>query len=262
MQEFVEEIQDKIRSYVDEKKKLFISSSFQTHSIPMLHIITQVDALIPVYFLNTGYHFPETIVYKNRISDLLGLNTIDLVSPISMVHQKDNSGNLMYTSDPDYCCQLNKTLPMEPVLAANDVWITGVRADQSSQRKMMLPEMNANETTLRYHPMLYWTAKMIFEYRKQFDLPEHPLDSAGYVSIGCEPCTIKYIDQERGSRWKGMKKEECGLHTELLSPAGGGADRRGWKPTSADRRGWKVTRAEGGGGKRHKPIGGSGKPNT
>lgn len=214
--EFIEEIQRKILSYRDEGKKMFISSSFQTHSIPMLDIIRRVDDSIPVYFLNTGYHFPETILFKKQITTLLGLETIDLVSPISMLHQKDISGNLMYTSDPDHCCQLNKTLPMEPVLAAHDVWITGVRADQSSHRKTMLPEMESTHNTMRYHPMLYWTAKMIYEYRIEHNLPEHPLDDQGYVSVGCEPCTIKYLDQERNSRWKGMKKEECGLHTDLI----------------------------------------------
>jgi len=216
MNDFVKEIENKITEYLSEGKKLFISSSFQTHSIPMLHIISNVDNNIPICFLNTGYHFPETIVFKNTISKLLDVQTKDLFSPISMVNQKDMNGNLMYTSNPDYCCQLNKTLPMEPILAKHDVWITGVRADQSSQRKAMLPEMQATETTLRYHPMLYWTSKMIYEYRMKHDLPEHPLDSEGYVSIGCEPCTIKYIDQERNARWKGMKKEECGLHTELI----------------------------------------------
>ena len=216
MDEFIKEIQNKIASYLEADKKLFISSSFQTHSIPMLRIISEVDHTIPVYFLNTGYHFPETIVFKNEISKLLGINTTNLSSPISMVNQKDSQGNLMYTSNPDYCCQLNKTLPMEPVLASHDVWITGVRADQSNQRKQMSPEMKATESTLRYHPMLYWTAKMIYEYRMKYNLPEHPLDAEGYVSIGCEPCTIKYIDQQRNARWKGMKKEECGLHTELI----------------------------------------------
>ncbi len=216
MKSFVQEIIEKIKSYQRENKRMFISSSFQTHSIPMLHIIAQVDRTIPVYFLNTGYHFPETILFKNKITELLQLKTIDLVSPISMLHQKDLNVNLMYTSDPDYCCQLNKTLPMEPVLAAFDIWITGVRADQSSHRQTMSPEMQVNAHTWRYHPMLYWTARMIYEYRIEHDLPEHPLEKEGYVSIGCEPCTMKYIDQERGSRWKGMKKEECGLHTELI----------------------------------------------
>ncbi len=213
---FTKEIQNKIQVYLEDGMELFISSSFQTHSIPMLHIISQVYPTIPVYFLNTGYHFPETIVFKNSITNLLSLNTIDLLSPISMVHQKDLAGNLMYTSDPDYCCELNKTMPMEPILAKYDVWISGVRADQSAHRKSMQSEMMANESTLRYHPMLFWSAKMIYEYRQLHELPEHPLDHAGYVSIGCEPCTIKYLDEERGSRWKGMAKEECGLHTTLI----------------------------------------------
>jgi phosphoadenosine phosphosulfate reductase len=216
MQEFVLEIQDKIRDYKKKGKRVFISSSFQSHSIPMLHIIAKVDNRIPIYFLNTGYHFPETIIYKNSITALLNLQVIDLRSPISMIHQKDSNGHLMYVSDPDYCCQLNKTLPMEPILALHDVWITGVRADQNSNRKKMQLEMQADEHTLRYHPMLFWTAKMIYEYRVAHELPEHPLESQGYVSIGCSPCTIKYEDQERGSRWKGMKKEECGLHTDFI----------------------------------------------
>lgn len=216
MKEFVNEIQNKIRDYQARGKTMFISSSFQSHSIPMLHIISQVAPEIPVYFLNTGYHFPETIVYKKKISKLLSLNVIQLTSPISMVHQKDQNGLLMYASDPDYCCELNKTLPLEPILASNDIWITGVRADQSSHRSKMTVEMQANEKTLRYHPMLFWTAKMIYEYRMAHDLPEHPLEEQGYVSIGCSPCTIKYEDQKRGGRWKGMKKEECGLHTQLI----------------------------------------------
>lgn len=213
---FVDRIEQKIRWYKKEGKSTFISSSFQSHSIPMLHIIAKVEPNIPVYFLNTGFHFPETIVYKNEISSLLRLNTIELYSPISLVHQKDGYGNLMYTSDPDYCCELNKTLPMKPILEKYDVWISGVRADQSQHRSQMAEEMQANESTIRYHPMLFWTPKMIHEYRIENNLPEHPLDAEGYVSIGCEPCTIKYLDQERGARWKGMKKEECGLHTELI----------------------------------------------
>ncbi len=216
MNNFVKEIQEKIWHYLESGKKIFISSSFQTHSIPMLHIIAQVNKNVPCYFLNTGYHFPETIVFKKKVSRLLEIQTIDLISPISMAHQKDAFGNLMYTSDPDYCCQLNKTLPLEPILASHDVWITGVRVEQSAWRKNLEPEMQVDDNTLRYHPMLFWTAKMIYEYRMEYELPEHPLDQFGYVSIGCEPCTIKYIDGDRGGRWKGIKKEECGLHTDLI----------------------------------------------
>ena len=216
MMDFVSEIKESLWQYLSHGKRLFVTSSFQTHSIPMLHIIASVDKNIPVFFLNTGYHFPETIVFKNEIASLLDIEVHDLISPISMVHQKDLNGNLFYTSDPDYCCKLNKTLPLEPILAAHDIWITGVRADQSSERKQMTQEMHVDDSTLRYHPMLYWTPKMIHEYRMTHDLPEHPLEDQGYVSIGCEPCTVKYLDENRHGRWKGMKKEECGLHTELI----------------------------------------------
>lgn len=209
-------IKAQLERYRAEGKKIFATSSFQTHSIPMLHILSVIDSNIPIYFLETGFHFPETIVYRNRITELLGLNLVSLSSPISMNQQKDLSGNLLFTTNPDRCCLLNKTLPLEPILAQFNVWITGVRADQSQHRGTLSIESQGKFESLRYHPMLNWNSKMIFEYRQKYELPEHPLDQDGYLSIGCEPCTAKFYETRTGSRWVGQKKTECGLHTTLL----------------------------------------------
>ena len=197
---------------------MFTSSSFQTHSMALLHILSESPLDIPVYFINTGYHFPETISYKEQMTDLLGMQVIDLHSQTPKNMQKDAVGKLLFTSDPDYCCYLNKTQPMEKILQTNDIWINGVRSDQNQFRRSLNVEESAPHGSLRFHPMLDWSAREIFAYIKELNIPSHPLDKQGYLSIGCEPCTHKRhpdID-EREARWYGLNKTECGLHTDLI----------------------------------------------
>ncbi|MEQ9405890.1 MAG: phosphoadenylyl-sulfate reductase [Cyclobacteriaceae bacterium] len=214
----IAEIRNKILSYKEEEKKLFTTSSFQTHSIVLLHILSQIDRSIPVYCINTGYLFPETISYRDLVIDEFGLELVDLKPDTPKYLQRESNGKLMFTTDPDHCCYINKTQPMESVLAGHDVWINGVRGDQSAVRKAMSVEQEAPFDCIRFHPMLDWDKKKIFAYLKEYDLPRHPLDEKGYISIGCEPCTRK-MDlemQEREARWFGLNKVECGLHTDLI----------------------------------------------
>lgn len=197
---------------------MFLTSSFQTHSIPLLHIVSKIDKSIPVYYLNTGYLFPQTIAFKNELQSQLGLDFIAVEPIVPKSQQRDANGQLLFTSDPDYCCYLNKIQPMEPLLNKFDIWINGIRADQNKNRAQMQEEQATPQGATRYHPMLKWTSKDIFNYRKEHQLPAHPLEAKGYLSIGCEPCTRKSIDdhEERNSRWFGLNKVECGLHTDLV----------------------------------------------
>lgn len=211
-------ISNKILEYKNAGKKMFLTSSFQSQSVPLLHIISQIDNTIPIYFLNTGFLFPETIAFKNQLVNDFNLNVIGLESGISKIHQFDSDHHFFYTSDPDYCCHLNKVLPLEPILMQYDVWINGIRADQNANRANMKPEQMGAHNVLRYHPLLRWTKAHVEKYRTEFNLPFHPLEKSGYDSIGCEPCTVKKnSDNERNSRWEGIKKTECGLHTELAA---------------------------------------------
>lgn len=214
----IENIAAKLEAYKKAGKSLFVTSSFQTHSIPLLHIISRLDNSIPVYYLNTGYLFPETIAFKDYLSELLGLDIKAVESSVPKSQQKDANGQLLFTSDPDYCCYLNKVQPMESLLAKYDVWINGVRAEQSANRAAMKEEESTPSGALRYHPILDWSSKGIYEYRKAYNLPAHPLEANGYLSIGCEPCTRKFSTEqdERHSRWFGLNKTECGLHTDLI----------------------------------------------
>jgi len=203
-------------AYKKAGKRIFVSSSFQTHSIPLIHMISKIDPTIPVYFLDTGFHFPETLTYKEQIADLLGINVISLRSATSKINQRDNGGRFWFLSKPNYCCHINKILPLEPILMSNDIWITGVRRDQNANRNSMDYEAGGPFDTTRFHPMLDWNSKMIWQYRKDHNLPEHPLEKEGYLSVGCAPCTQKFIGDGRNGRWAGQKKNECGLHTDLI----------------------------------------------
>lgn len=212
----VEQIAERILTYKSEGKKLFVTSSFQTHSIPLLHIISKIDASIPVMFINTGYLFPDTLKFRDQIAKLLGLSIINVKSLVSRNLQRNGDGNLLFTSDPDRCCYLNKTQPMEPILAEYDVWINGVRADQNTNRQSMTAEQDGAFNCKRFHPILDWNNKMIYQYINKYKLPRHPLEDKGYMSIGCEPCTRKFdFSNDRDSRWFGLNKTECGLHTDL-----------------------------------------------
>jgi phosphoadenosine phosphosulfate reductase len=212
------QIKEKVENYISDGKSIFTSSSFQTHSIPLLHIISTIDATIPVYFLNTGYHFPETIEFRDHIVELLNLNLVDLKPDTPKNMQMNPDGKLLFTSDPDHCCYLNKTQPMEQVLLRFDVWVNGIRAEQNALRRDMKVEESAKHNVIRFHPLIGWTNKDIYAYRTKYKLPEHPLESKGYFSIGCEPCTRR-MDlemQEREARWYGLNKTECGLNTDLV----------------------------------------------
>ena len=148
------EIKEYIDKYRGQGLKVFASSSFQTQSIPLLHLLSVADNAIPIYFLNTGFHFPETLNFRDEVAERFGLNVVDVSSQVPKIQQRNEKGRMLYTSDPDYCCYLNKVQPLEPVLQEFDVWISGVRADQSATRKAMSIEQEAQSGVLRFHPML------------------------------------------------------------------------------------------------------------
>ena len=214
-----DQLKSAIELYRESGKTIFTTSSFQSHSLVLLHMLSRIDRDIPVAFINTGYHFPETIRFRDQVMESFGMtNLLDVKSGTPKSMQKGATGRLLFAGDPDYCCYLNKTLPLDAILRSYDIWINGVRADQSETRKAMKPEQKAPHGATRFHPMLDWNNKQILEYRKEFDLPTHPLEAQGFLSIGCEPCTRKFdLDmQEREARWFGLNKTECGLHTDLI----------------------------------------------
>jgi len=212
-----------LRAYQSKGLSLVASSSFQTQSVPLLHILSTLDEPVPIIFINTGYLFPETLIFRDQIVDSLGLQLIEVRPSISKSEQRDAEGRLLYVNHPSRCCELNKVEPMGRVLAGFDVWISGVRSDQTTARRLLKLEQPGPSGVTRYHPMLDWSAEDIEHYRITEDLPAHPFAARGIVSVGCEPCTTMTIDAcagHRSSRWRGRAKTECGLHTELAQADG------------------------------------------
>lgn len=211
---------DRLIALDGENKRMFVSSSFQTQSLPLLHIISRHGGAIPVIFLDTGYHFPETLAFRDSIVEQLQLNLINVRPATPKSEQMTADGRLLFAADTDKCCYLNKVLPLEPYLRAYDVWINGVRSEQSASRSEFYAEQPGPHGVVRYHPMIDWTAREVFAYREFHGLPEHPLEQEGYVSIGCMPCTrtLSASHSERSGRWSGQSKTECGLHTDLGKP--------------------------------------------
>lgn len=209
----------RLHEYLDDGKKVFSTSSFQSQSLPLLHMISRVDRDIPVFYTNTGFLFPDTIRFAEQVAKQLNLRVIGLRPDVPKNRQMDSAGRFLYASDPDHCCYLNKVAPLEPILIEYDVWVNGVRADQSEVRSQLAEEEPAPHNCLRYHPMLGWDSRMVYYYRQLHGLPGHPLEEKGYMSIGCEPCTTRFSGDgnERNSRWFGMNKTECGLNTTLVA---------------------------------------------
>lgn len=214
-EEKIDLIEDRLRLYRERGLRVFATSSFQTNSLLLLHIISRIDNSIPVYFLNTGYHFPETLLFKSDVTKLLDLNVIDLFSQVPKNQQRDSNGRLMYASDPDYCCYMNKVQPLEPVKQQFDVWMNGIRGDQSAHRNAKEME-EISDGIIRFHPIIDWNSKMVYQYLNYHNLPRHPLEEKGFLSIGCQPCTQSFFEggNQREGRWNGLNKTECGLHLE------------------------------------------------
>lgn len=203
---------------------LVMSSSFQTESLALLHMISEVAPDLPVVFLKTGYHFPETIEFRNRVVEELDLNLHEYRGDKEKEHvaRARSSGRPLYQSNPDTCCQINKVEPMNRALAQYDAWITGIRRDQSDNRSDIDIVEKRERDIIRVHPMAAWKRSDVLRYIDEHNLPKHPLTSEGYASIGCAPCTEPPQDGDpRSGRWQGTDKTECGLHTENTSDGDG-----------------------------------------
>ena len=187
-----------------------VVSSFGAESACLLKLVAEKDPATPVVFLDTRKHFAETLEYVDDLMDQLGMTTLVRARPApARLEAEDPDGDLN-ARDADRCCFIRKTLPMIGVLKNFDAVLTGRKRFQTSERaEMSLVEVQ--ETWLRVNPLADWTRERILDYLKQHNILDHPLVSAGYASIGCEPCTAP-SDDHRAGRWAGSDKTECGIH--------------------------------------------------
>ncbi|MGD8456166.1 MAG: phosphoadenylyl-sulfate reductase [Anaerolineales bacterium] len=192
-----------------------MSSSFQTHSVPLLHMVSQIKPEMRILFLDTGFHFPETLEFKENLRKSWGLNIVDLHPKIERKEIESRFGKDLFQRDPDLCCFIHKVEPLAEALRGLRAWITGIRQGQTAQRAQASALQLHPNGLVKVNPLLPWTREEVWEYIKEHDLPLHPLYSQGYLSIGCAPCTqpVNSGEDERAGRWIGSNKTECGLHT-------------------------------------------------
>jgi phosphoadenosine phosphosulfate reductase len=199
-------------------ERVAIASAFQAEGTCLIHMAVQVDPDVPVLFLETGFHFAETLAFKQRLTELLGLNVIDLVGDYTVEEQEAEFGPRLYERDPRLCCQLNKVIPFARALRDYDAWMTSMRRDSAWTRRntpiVSRTDLEDGTAVIRINPIANWTRRDAWAYLKEHDLPHNPLYDLGYASIGCAPCTRMVFpgEDERAGRWSGLLKTECGIH--------------------------------------------------
>jgi phosphoadenosine phosphosulfate reductase len=190
--------------------RLALTVSFGGGGVVLAHLISRIDRTVPVIFLDTGFHFPETYAFKQRFADQYGLNVVE-VKPLT------DPGPL-YATDPDRCCGIRKVEPLARAIAGFDAWISAVRQDQSVTRSatavVEYHELDGRPI-VKVFPLAHWSREDVWRYIREHEVPYHPLLDQGYTSIGCWPCTRPTTpgEPERAGRWSGTGKTECGLHT-------------------------------------------------
>ena len=193
--------------------RVAVVSSFGTESAVLLHLVAQADPTIPVIFVDTQKMFEETLAYRATLTERFGLVNSSVVRPDAAVLAAKDENGLRWSWDPDGCCEIRKVEPLRRAKQGLDAWISGRKAFQSVTRQN-LPRFEIEDGRLKVNPLGDWTKDDLDAYFAQADLPRHPLEAQGYLSVGCQPCTSTVAPGEdpRAGRWRGWDKTECGIH--------------------------------------------------
>jgi phosphoadenosine phosphosulfate reductase len=208
-------IQWAVRTFAPD---IAMSTSFQTQSMALLHMATHIKPDLRIFFLDTGYHFWDTLIFREKIQQEWNLNVVDLYRDSRWdVFARQNTRALP-VQDPNLCCYIHKVQPMQKALGGLRAWISGIRRDQTAERSHAKILELQEDGLLKVNPLLNWTKRDVKTYMEEHHLPMHPLYERGYRSIGCAPCTVPVglNDDDRAGRWAGRSKTECGLHTDLF----------------------------------------------
>jgi len=203
---------------IQSKQRVCLTCSFQAEDVLLTKLAVELDANLPILFLDTGYHFKETYAYRDQIAKAWHLNLINLEPKQSVAEQEAEQGKL-YRSAPDACCKLRKVEPLFRALAEYQIWITGLRREQAKSRAELEEDsifhLPGDQPIQKLAPLAFWSTRDVWYACESLSIPLLPLYEHGYTSIGCEPCTSLPTDQAdpRSGRWGGHKVE-CGIHIE------------------------------------------------
>lgn len=194
--------------------KTALVSSFGAESVVLLHLVSILDRTTPVIFIDTEMLFTETLVYQQEVAERLNLQNVRTIrADRNEIFTHDNE-SLLHLHDPDACCHLRKTVPLQTALEGFDAWITGRKRYQGATRATIDFFENEDDKRIKINPLAHWDSSDLQEYIAENRLPRHPLVAKGYPSIGCAPCTTRVNDGEdpRAGRWRDTEKQECGIH--------------------------------------------------
>lgn len=197
-------------------------SSFGAESGVLLHLVASVDPYIPVIFLDTLKHFPETLEYRDQLVERLGLREVRTLRPDRLNLSQNDRHERLFLDDPDLCCHIRKTEPLDVALRGFAAWITGRKRFQGGSRtRLDTIELDPATGRLKLNPLANWSEERLQAYRREHGIPLHPLVTQGYRSIGCAPCTrpSRMGEDTRSGRWVGMDKIECGIHRPVAHAA-------------------------------------------
>ncbi|GGE33108.1 phosphoadenylyl-sulfate reductase [Psychroflexus planctonicus] len=188
--------------------QVLVTSSFAANSAFFLHLFSKYGhSAQEIHFIDTRFHFDETLHYKQFLSQKYNLNVVD-ITPNKAQNQAANKEQLWKTN-PDLCCEINKVQPLSIVAKNYAVWASGLMRSQNEHRKS-LRIFEEKKGNLRFYPIIDIDPAKRDAFIKQENLPTHPMVKEGYHSIGCKHCTVK--GESREGRWVGLAKTECGLH--------------------------------------------------
>jgi phosphoadenosine phosphosulfate reductase len=196
--------------------QIAVVSSFGSESAVLLHMVAEIEPTTPILFLNTGKLFGETLRYRDRLQDVLGLTDIRAIGPHPIERRERDRDGVLWSQNPDACCGFRKVVPMRRALEGFGASVTGRKRFQTGARAEM-DSVEFFEGRFRFNPLADWSLADIEAYFLKHDLPRHPLVEDGYPSIGCLPCTrrVQKSESYRDGRWAGLEKDECGIHTGL-----------------------------------------------
>ena len=204
--------------------RIALVSSFGAESVVLLHLATSVAPSVPVIFIDTGKIFGSTLRYRDALQKRLGLTDMRVAKPDPAMPLTRDPDAALWLRQPDQCCAIRKVAPLAGAVSGFEAWISGRKRFQGGER-MTLPLFEADGRQIKINPLANWTKSEIESYRLEHDLPEHPLVSDGFRSVGCMPCTTRVADgeDERNGRWRGRDKTECGIHLGLATFEGDGS---------------------------------------
>jgi phosphoadenosine phosphosulfate reductase len=200
------------------REHLALVSSFGTESAALLKVMADIDPSIPVVFLDTGWLFDETLAYRDTLIATLGLKDVRSIKPLEETLARADSDRELWFSDPDACCRARKVEPLARALEPFSAWINGRKRFQGGLRSD-IPVVEDDGARLKFNPFANVAREEIEAIYGSAGLPPHPLVAAGYLSVGCMPCSSRAAAGEnaRAGRWRGQTRTECGIHTTQTS---------------------------------------------